>query len=110
MPWSQLTVSSNGNAQEFMNNAANMNARYANFYGTYGGLLTDMIHIINNKTTQEQSRYVYVKSVARIMKAYYAWYVSDVNGSMPYLEAFQARYGGIKTPKYETQDRIIQNF
>ena len=31
MPWSQLTVSSNGNAQEFMNNAANMNARYANF-------------------------------------------------------------------------------
>lgn len=69
-----------------------------------------MIHIINNKTTQEQSRYVYVKSVARIMKAYYAWYVSDVNGSMPYLEAFQARYGGIKTPKYETQDRIIQNF
>ena len=55
-----------------------------------------MIHIINNKTTQEQSRYVYVKSVARIMKAYYAWYVSDVNGSMPYLEAFQARYGGIK--------------
>lgn len=44
------------------------------------------------------------------MKAYYAWYVSDVNGSMPYLEAFQARYGGIKTPKYETQDRIIQNF
>ncbi|AMR41722.1 SusD/RagB family nutrient-binding outer membrane lipoprotein [Elizabethkingia anophelis] len=110
MPWSQLTVPSSGNAQEFMNNAANMNARYANFYGTYGGLLTDMIYIIDSKTAQEQSRYVYIKSVARIMKVYYAWYVSDANGSMPYIEAFKARYGGTKTPKYETQDQLYKIF
>ncbi|HAY3552069.1 SusD/RagB family nutrient-binding outer membrane lipoprotein [Elizabethkingia meningoseptica] len=110
MPWSQMTVSSNGNSPEFMANAANMNARYSNFYGTYGGLLTDMIHIIDGKSAQDQARYVYIKSVARIMKAYYAWYVSDVNGSMPYLEAFQARYGGTKTPKYETQDQLYKIF
>lgn len=110
MPWSQLTVPSGGNGQEFMNNAANMNGRYSNFYSTFGGLLTDMIYIIDNKTIQEQNRYVYVKSVARIMKVYYAWYVSDVNGSMPYTEAFKARYGGTKTPKYETQDQLYKIF
>ena len=110
MPWSQLTVPSTGNSPEFMNGAANMNNRYNIFYGAYGGLLTDMIHVIDNKPTQDQARYIYIKSVARIMKAYYAWYVSDVNGSIPYLEAFQARYGGTKTPKYETQDQLYKIF
>ena len=37
MPWSQLTVPSSGNAQEFMNNAANMNTRYANFMALMEG-------------------------------------------------------------------------
>lgn len=44
------------------------------------------------------------------MKVYYAWYVSDANGSMPYIEAFKARYGGTKTPKYETQDQLYKIF
>src|SRR6185503_4344084 len=47
------------------------------------------------------------KAIIQIFQAYYAFYVSDINGSIPYSEAFQGRYGGILTPKYETQQQIF---
>lgn len=41
---------------------------------------------------------------------YYAFYTTDINGSLPYTEAFQARYGGTVTPKYNTQEELFTTF
>ncbi len=55
----------------------------------------------------EQPRYVHMIQIAHILKAYYAFYVSDIYGSIPYSEAFQGRYGGTLQPKYDTQQELF---
>lgn len=78
MPWTQTIVAETGNANEFMDDGANMNQRKDVFYGTYGSLLTDIIHSIEQMPADQQAKYVNIKSIATILKAQYAWYVSDV--------------------------------
>ncbi|MCQ9637108.1 SusD/RagB family nutrient-binding outer membrane lipoprotein [Chryseobacterium sp. WG23] len=110
MPWTQTLVPNTGNASNFMDDGSNMNARKDIFYGDHGALLTDIIHKINQMPANEQVKYVNIKSIASILKVYYAWYVTDVNGSMAYTESFQARYGGTLTPKFETQEQLYDIF
>lgn len=106
MPWTQTLVPGLGNRPEFMDDGSNMNARKNVFYSDHGSLLTDIIYKIDQMPADEQAKYVNIKSIATILKVYYAWYVTDVNGSMAYTEAFQARYGGTSTPKFETQEQL----
>ena len=106
MPWTQTLVPNVGNSSEFMDDGSNMNQRKDVFYGDHGSLLTDIIHQIDQMPAGQQARYVNIKSIATILKVYYAWYVTDVNGSMVYSEAFQARYGGTLTPKFEAQEQL----
>ncbi|PWN65146.1 SusD/RagB family nutrient-binding outer membrane lipoprotein [Chryseobacterium phosphatilyticum] len=110
MPWTQTLVPGTGNSGQFMDDASNMNHRYYNFYGDHGGLLSDIIYKINQMTPDQQAKYINIKSIATILKVYYAWYVTDTNGSLAYTEAFQARYGGTQTPKYETQEQLYDIF
>ena len=110
MPWTQTLVPGLGNTSEFMDDGSNMNVRKDVFYGDHGSLLTDIIYKIDQMPADQQARYVNIKSIAIILKVYYAWYVTDVNGSMAYTEAFQARYGGTSTPKFETQEQLYDIF
>lgn len=110
MPWTQMSVPNSGNSSEFMNDASGMNQSKNVFYEDHGALLTDIIYKIDHLPAEEQIKYVNIKSIAIILKVYYAWYVTDVNGSMAYTEAFQARYGGTQTPKYETQEQLYDVF
>lgn len=110
MPWTQTLVPGTANISEFMDDGTNMNTRKDVFYGDHGSLLTDIIHKIDQMPADQQARYVNIKSIATILKVYYAWYVTDVNGSMAYAEAFQARYGGTATPKFETQEQLYDIF
>ncbi|HFK5528700.1 TPA: SusD/RagB family nutrient-binding outer membrane lipoprotein [Elizabethkingia anophelis] len=110
MPWTQTLVPATGNGIDFMNDGSNMNQRKDVFYGDHGGLLTDIIYKIDHMPADQQAKYVNIKSIATILKVYYAWYVTDINGSMAYSEAFQARYGGTLTPKFETQEQLYDIF
>ncbi|WP_276967559.1 SusD/RagB family nutrient-binding outer membrane lipoprotein [Chryseobacterium sp.] len=110
MPWTQTLVPSTGNSSQFMSDGSNMNQRKDIFYGDHGALLTDIIYKIDHMPAEEQKKYVNIKSIATILKVYYAWYVTDVNGSMAYTEAFQARYGGTQTPVFETQEQLYDVF
>ena len=108
--WLQYATNggTSGNALNFTNPSANFNYRYGKvFYGRVGTRLADGIHIIDNMSADEKAKYVYMKAIFQIFKAYYAFYVSDINGSIPYTEAFQGRYGGTLTPKYETQQQLF---
>lgn len=108
--WLQYSTNggSTGNAMNFTNPSSNFNYRYGKvFFERVGTRLSDGLRIIENKAADEKAKYVHQKAIFQIFKAYYAFYASDINGSLPYQEAFQGRYGGTLTPKYNTQQELF---
>lgn len=71
------------------------------FYGWYQGPLINLETALKNATTENQ------KAVARILKAYYFWHITDRWGDIPYGEALE----GIDnfTPLYESQQAIYDS-
>ncbi|WP_153799898.1 SusD/RagB family nutrient-binding outer membrane lipoprotein [Foetidibacter luteolus] len=110
MPWMQMNTAQNGNAKTFLNDVGNFNSRYGIFYPTLGAQIADLNALIALKPESERPAYVHMAAIAEIVKSYYGFYVSDINGSLAYSEAFQGRYGGTLTPKYESQQELFQIF
>ena len=67
------------------------------FQGEYAGVLYDLQNIINIKSSNNTS------AIARILKAYICWTITDRWGDIPYSEALQG-----KTPKYDTQETVYK--
>ncbi|WP_042481323.1 SusD/RagB family nutrient-binding outer membrane lipoprotein [Solitalea canadensis] len=107
MPWMQLQVPITGNTTDFITNSGNMNSRYGTFYGNVGNNLTNLIVLVDKMPQDQQGKYANMKAIAEILKIYQAFYVSDINGSIAYNEAFQVRYGGTDQPKYDTQEQLF---
>ncbi|KIC95653.1 SusD/RagB family nutrient-binding outer membrane lipoprotein [Flavihumibacter solisilvae] len=105
--WLQYSTPSVGNGQNFTLPGSQFNYRYGTFYERMGPAVMDAIQTIEKMPAEQQASRVYQKAVAEIMMAYYAFYVSDINGSIPFTEAFQARYGGTLTPVYDKQETVF---
>jgi len=106
--WLQYATNGSGNSPGFANPTANFNYRYAKvFYGRTGSYLSDIPALVSKMAVNDQPKRVYQVNIAAIFKAYYAFYVSDINSSIPYSQAFQARYGGIITPTYDPQQTLF---
>jgi len=106
--WMQYTVNSGGNSSGFARETGNFNYRYGKvFYGRVGSYLSDIPHLVSTLSASDQPKYKNMMSIASIFKAYYAFYVTDINGNMPYAQAFQARYGGTTTPVYDAQQTLF---
>ncbi len=69
-----------------------------NFDGTYAGPLYDLQNIILQKTSVNQS------AVAKILKSYIYWTITDKFGDIPYSQALI----GNATPKYDTQEAVYK--
>lgn len=110
MPWLQYHTPQNGNSKTFMSEVGNFNQRYGYFYGRVGNVLTDVQELIERMPQEEQALRQHQWHIAQILKVYYAFYTMEINGSIPYTEAFQARYGGTLTPKYDTQEQLFGIF
>jgi len=108
--WSRVFLQRTGNGIAVAENAANSNNRYGKFFEDCGPLLVDIQKIVDAMPEDQRSRNLYKRTIPTILKVYQAWYVSDVNGSIPYSEAFQARYGGTLRPKYDTQSELYSTF
>lgn len=67
------------------------------FTGEYSGILYDLQNIINTEQSNNMS------TIAKILKQYIFWTITDRWGDVPYSEALQ----GI-TPKYDTQEEIYK--
>ncbi|MGN7886378.1 SusD/RagB family nutrient-binding outer membrane lipoprotein [Dyadobacter endophyticus] len=106
MPWMQYATDVRGNQGAFTTNVSNFSNRYGALYSA-GTQLTDVEKLVEKMAESEQPRFVHMIRIARILKAYYAFYVSDIYGSIPYSEAFQARYGGTLKPAYDTQQALF---
>lgn len=108
--WLQYSTNggATGNSMNFTNPSSNFNYRYGKiFFERVGTRLSDGLRIIENKPAEEKAKYVHQQAIFHIFRAYYAFYASDINGSLPYEEAFQGRYGGTLTPKYNTQQELF---
>jgi hypothetical protein len=108
--WLQYSTAggATGNSLNFTNPSGNFNYRYDKiFFGRVGTRLADAIRIIETMPEEQKAKYAHEKAIMQIFKAYYAFYVSDINGSIPYSEAFQGRYEGTLTPKYQTQQELF---
>ena len=106
MYWMQQSTAQAGNGSVTLKTIGNFNSRYGVFYPTVGAVLTDVQKLIEKLPADQQAKYAQIYAIADIPKIYYAFYVSDINGSLAYSEAFQARYLGTLTPKYETQQAL----
>lgn len=107
MYWTQQSTANAGNGSVTLKTVGNFNSRYSIFYPSLGSVLTDVQVLISKLPDAEKAKYDQIKAISDIPKIYYAFYVSDINGSIPYTEAFQARYGGTLTPEYETQQALF---
>ncbi len=75
------------------------------FYGIYAGALENLQTILDTKSFKViDGSEANQKAVARILKAWFYWHVTDRWGDIPYFDALQ----GIKnfTPKYDSQKDI----
>lgn len=68
------------------------------FSGEYSGSLYDLQNIISTNQSNNMSQ------IARILKAYIFWTITDRWGDVPYSEALK----GNPTPKYDSQESIYK--
>ncbi|RZL47256.1 MAG: SusD/RagB family nutrient-binding outer membrane lipoprotein, partial [Pedobacter sp.] len=78
-----------------------------NFYTWYSGPLKNLEEAIAVAKNLSDGPLQNQRAVAKILKAYYMWYVTDRWGDLPYTDALKgaANY----TPKYDKQQEIYNN-
>lgn len=104
--WSQTTVSSGGN-DNLMNTMTNAGSLGSRVYPVMN-LVNELKYVVDtNLSGEEQAKYTYLKAICEPLMIYLAMLDSDMYGSMAYTEAYQARYGGTLTPKYDTQSELF---
>lgn len=104
--WAQTTVSSGGNDNlvTTMTNAGSLGSRVYSVMN----IVNELKYLIDtNLSGEEQSKYTYLKAICDPLMIYLAMLDTDMYGSMAYTEAYQARYGGTLTPKYDTQKELF---
>lgn len=88
------------------------NTQNASSTAIYSGRLMDCQNIIN-QNTDEATKYAAIESgsnanqiaIARILKAYIYWYVTDLWGDVPYTDALK----GTPEVTYDTQESIYKS-
>ena len=111
-PISQIfTNSSKGVSSNTLTEGNTLQYRYNDFYSAsttngVGNYLTDAERQFKKLTAAQQAARTSWIPIFHILKAYYAFYVSDVYGSVAYTQAFQAKEG-ILQPTYNSQQELF---
>ncbi|MFC3563668.1 SusD/RagB family nutrient-binding outer membrane lipoprotein [Pedobacter jamesrossensis] len=98
--------------QYLSNTSFTDNSRYVtvnfNFYGTYTGPLNNLENVINNTALDASEGPIANQiAVAKILKAYLFWHMTDRWGPLPYTDALKGSANF--TPKYDAQQVIYDN-
>lgn len=107
MHWMQMSTAQGGNNATTFTEFGNFNARYSIFFPGIGSVTTDVAKLTEKMSDSDKAARQMLVAMAEVMKIYYAFYVSDINGSIAYTEAFDSRYGGTFTPKWESQQSLF---
>jgi hypothetical protein len=107
MHWMQMSTAQGGNNATTFTEFGNFNARYSIFYPGVGSVTTDVAKLADKMSDADKAARQMLVAMSEVLKIYYAFYVSDINGSLAYTEAFDSRYGGTFTPKWESQQTLF---
>lgn len=107
MHWMQMSTTQGGNNAATFTEFGNFNARYSIFFPGIGSVTTDVGKLTDRMPDADKAARQMLVAMSEVMKIYYAFYVSDINGSLAYTEAFDSRYGGTFTPKWESQQSLF---
>jgi len=83
----------------------NVNTRYGAFYQSIAPNLFEIRRQISLKT--DKDNYQKMGAVTHIVQVLQGIKVSDMNGSIPYSQAEQGRYGGNYSPVYDNQSNLF---
>jgi hypothetical protein len=86
------------------------NSIYRDFYNEIGRNTTEIKAVINRMPDAQKATYQNAAAIAQIIEIYSAWRVTDVNGDVPYTEALKGRSDEIFTPKYDSQEQLLDLF
>ena len=87
---------------------SNVNGRYNTFYNDVLPNLTEIRRQISAK--DDSTNYQKVSAITYVLQVLHGLKVTDMNGSIPYSEASQARAGGKFDPVYNSQQELINIF
>jgi len=94
--------------QYLSNTSFTDNSRYTtvnfNFYSFYTGPLNDLENVLQTQLNANQGPIANQIAVAKILKAYFFWHMTDRWGGLPYAEALKGNANF--TPKYDSQQAI----
>jgi len=94
--------------QYLSNTSFTDNSRYTtvnfNFYSFYTGPLNDLENVLQAQLDANQGPVANQIAVAKILKAYFFWHMTDRWGPLPYSEALKGSSNF--TPKYDSQQAI----
>jgi len=90
-------------------NASLYNDVNFNFYGLYTGPLMNLETVLTTQEINENTSPVAVNqvAVAKILKAYFFWHITDRWGDVPYSQAFKGQENF--TPSYDPQESIYNS-
>ncbi|WP_160713732.1 SusD/RagB family nutrient-binding outer membrane lipoprotein [Chitinophaga solisilvae] len=107
LQWMQFGTAAPGSSATGLFSPNNTNNFYQGFYKDIARNLVEIEAMVNNKPESDRAAYANVVAIAKILKVYGAWRVSDANGSIPYSEALKARENQNFTPVYDTQEKMF---
>lgn len=97
--------------QHLSNTSFTDNSRYTtinfNFSGWYNGPLMDLETVLTSTLDANEGPIVNQVAVAKILKAYFYWHITDRWGDVPYSQALKGRENF--TPKYDKQKDIYDS-
>ncbi|MBO9591639.1 MAG: SusD/RagB family nutrient-binding outer membrane lipoprotein [Niabella sp.] len=87
---------------------SNVNARYGVFYSQ---ILPNLFEIRRQISTKaDKDNYQKIAAVTYIIQILQGIKVTDMNGSIPYTEAEQGRYGGNYSPVFDSQETLFNTW
>lgn len=78
-----------------------------NFYSLYQGPLINLEKVLTSELTPTEGPVANQVAVAKILKAYYFWHITDRWGDVPFTEALKGEVDF--TPKYDKQEVIYDS-
>lgn len=110
LKWGQVTVPAGGTVELFNQNVKNTNG--ANLFNVMKNALAiqDIVSNLEGKDPIAAASYKHLAAMSDVLVVFCAMQKTDMYGSMPYSEAYRARWGGTLTPKYDTQEELYTSF
>lgn len=108
LKWGQITVSGGGNEEKL--NEKDESSGGANTIKKMISSYRDIQYKIANMPKERGAGFKHIEAMSNVLTVYMVLLNTDMYGSRPYSELGLARYGGTLTPKYDTQEQLLNDF